>query len=186
MRVPPWGNDTSGFPSSAESAYLTQIFESATRYTGLALGFFGTREIGRSGDQYPEDESARDFCHHRRIKCERVSSDARRCKNCDDFDIACVSDRPYRRGHVSDDARRQHNVVEETTAHTETTFCNDESQHGGEELSRDSHRVSPTSGANTQGLSSAWQAVAWNTVPTVTRLLRIYHETVYPMCVRTD
>ncbi|KAF2153595.1 hypothetical protein K461DRAFT_286230 [Myriangium duriaei CBS 260.36] len=122
------------------------------------------------------------FCHKRRIKCERVPSDASRCKNCDDFDVACIFDRPIRRGNPSE-AHRHSLDDDDTVTGTVETYRHDQRPSIGTD--HQSIDVDLVNGVQTrthvEPLSTAWQAVAWSTIQGITRLLQVYHETVYPI-----
>jgi hypothetical protein len=108
-----------------------------------------------------------EFCHKRRIKCRPSSHDTARCQNCSDFDIACVFSRSSRRKRV-----RPQEASEPTIA---------EALPHPEELPTTCSAIVNLSQLKAPG--PFWKAFAQNSVPSVKRLLKGYHETIFPMYV---
>lgn len=119
------------------------------------------------------NNSIGDFCHRRRIKCQRSALDPARCQSCSDFDVACVFSRPSRRG-----APRPQQA-------SEPTIADGQPQLPISPLPRPEEEIPTTFAGSTEiqlkPLTPFWQTFARTSIPTVKKLLRAYHETVYPM-----
>ncbi|KAJ9157237.1 Zinc c6 transcription factor [Pleurostoma richardsiae] len=131
-----------------------------------------------------------DFCHKRRIKCLDNPLDPSRCQNCADFDILCTYVRPSKRGHGSQHATRSRGRRAEVEsgapprARAQPTPLPNPSHEAPPDHGRVDFGEASSSATDlgwTEPLSPAWQGFARNSTPVMSRLLSVYHETVYPI-----
>ncbi|KAK3950112.1 hypothetical protein QBC32DRAFT_21589 [Pseudoneurospora amorphoporcata] len=135
-----------------------------------------------------------DFCHKRRIKCQKIQLDPTgRCQNCAEFDISCTYLRPLRRGRSSQNPAGPgdrlddigHGIASEEAGrvHPEVPSTCQPPQIGGDDRIdlADAGSSSATNERRSELLSPAWQGFARTSTPVIRRLLAAYHKTVYPI-----
>ena len=145
---------------------------------------------------------AGDYCHKRRIKCRPSDREPDRCQNCVDFDLACVYERPLRRGRTlagqsvsrlglsrSSQVWPGHHQQPSTADHSSLPSTNNDVPRPTPAAippvqSRRGSFGGVWNGAdNTLSLGRGWKSFARASTPLLAPVLSVYFETVYPMLV---